>query len=344
MIIQDFVVIDNSIWYTERNYAALFRYDMDQKIIYMEVRLPSAALNEELQYGTIVKYEDFLVIYPIFAKNIVVFNFKTHDIYKYDIPLSTENNEFFGKFDAGEFSIALCKGRPLIAFFDGFSFSFVELKNNRTKDWCSGFNCAKLNDVLYVPRVNNKSITLINIKDKKVQDEWLTGESIFACYDYKGDLILVPTYGNKIKRIETKRNTTVHVYVVSMDEVFKKDEILFMCSVLLGDKLYIFSTRNGKMLCVNLCSGEVNPIKRKGNNKGNQCYYSRIARVENKIWILNRESNRLDIVDCLTDSINGYVDVEGKICVPKTEKICINTREILYENEVIYLTKWIDNI
>lgn len=88
LYIYELAVHEDSAWFCNGTYCALFRLDLKSYEIELETFLPSDSKDEVLQYGAIVYYNNKLIMAPLNAKNVLIYDLNTKQIDKIELDFS----------------------------------------------------------------------------------------------------------------------------------------------------------------------------------------------------------------------------------------------------------------
>jgi YVTN family beta-propeller protein len=173
------------------------------------------------------------------------------------------------------------------------------------------------------PQPPGETITVIDLKEKKVKATWTLGEfkrphgivvshdgsRLWVTAEENKALLEIDTSNGKIVRSWKTDQETSHMVVPSLDE----------------KKLYVSNIRSGSVTVITRVTDEVKTIKTADGSEG-----SAISRDGKEVWVTNRGANTISVIDTATDTVKESFDSGGKM--PIRVKFTPDGKEALISN------------
>jgi hypothetical protein len=341
----DMICEDGTVWFTTRFGSAVFRYEIATNVCRVEFAFPNENAFEPLRGGTIQKIANFLIVGPLLAEYVFVYdlNQKKCEQYKFELDDKRfKSNVTYGKFASGNVAMIFGNANDTIALWDAeyrkikFFHASSCLEN---KDWCMGSIFAEYEDNVYIPLTNKGGVSVFDAKRQELSSKQiLPGEKLMGCVADHDYLWLIPASNSRIKKYNIKSNKVETE--IEYPKGFEGGEGLwFINSFLVKDKLFVFPFYSNMFFYVDIHKDVAECIEIIDDDG----IYNRAGVFNDHcLWRKNCKKGKIELID--TDSFEIEPFKIPKPCLERDYiKRAIEEKCVIPE-DIISLREWMDNI
>lgn len=233
----------------------LYRLDTKTDEATFVALFPNEKINAWGLHSFALRVDNKIYFIPANGNNISVFNIDNESIESIRLPLIEQTNKLYQRRYKFIYALVFDSYIWMIpSLYSGFI--RLSLLNNEItviNDWIpdNGFFFRKtyvtLGEKLYIASRDNSNILIFDLSDEKGKIMTLgEGEGYISSMYENGDIFLLNTNGNAVKRWNVDNNTITE-YVIKVDG-FSGNDLFFSKIYKFGDKFYLVPNRANMML------------------------------------------------------------------------------------------------